>query len=86
MLKSSCSQTRWKVSLVLGGIMLLCAGNGFGKAKHYGQLFGKSGRPSSGVELFVFRGTDLATLYRDSEGKTRLENPVTTGKDGVYWF
>ena len=23
---------------------------------------------------------------RDSEGKTKLENPVTTGKDGVYWF
>ncbi|MDP7495824.1 MAG: hypothetical protein QGI77_05310, partial [Roseibacillus sp.] len=66
--------------------MLLCAGNAFGRAKHYGQLFGKSGRPRSGAELCVFRGRDLAVLYRDSEGKTKLENPVTTGKDGVYWF
>ncbi|HJM62387.1 MAG: hypothetical protein CMP31_14270 [Roseibacillus sp.] len=67
-------------------MMLLCAGNAFGRAKHYGQLFGKSGRPRSGAELCVFRGRDLAVLYRDSEGKTKLENPVTTGKDGVYWF
>ncbi len=86
MLSSNCSESRWVVNLVLGVVMLLCAGSGFGKAKHYGQLFGKSGRPRSGAELFVFKGKDLATLYRDSEGKTKLENPVTTGKDGVYWF
>ena len=86
MLNSKLSQSRWVVNLVLGGVMLLGAGNGFGKAKHYGQLFGKSGRPRSGAELFVFKGKDLAALYRDSEGKTKLENPVITGKDGVYWF
>jgi len=86
MLNSKLSQSRWVVNLVLGGVMLLGVGNGFGKAKHYGQLFDKSGRPRSGAELFVFKGKDLATLYRDSEGKTKLENPVSTGKDGVYWF
>ena len=87
MLNRNCSQSRWRGNLVLAGVvMLLCAGNAFGRAKHYGQLFGKSGRPRSGAELCVFRGRDLAVLYRDSEGKTKLENPVTTGKDGVYWF
>ena len=86
MLNSHCSQSRRLVILVLGGVLLLCAGNGFGKAKHYGQLFAKSGRPRSGAELFVFKGKELAALYRDSEGKTKLENPVTTGEDGIYWF
>ena len=74
-------------SMGLGAIvLLLCAGSAFGKAKHYGQLFLETGRPRSGAELYVFKGKELAKLYSDSEGRTTLKNPVTTGRDGVYWF
>ena len=77
----------WLRWLSFGSIMLLLtAANAFGKAKHFGQLFSTSGPPRSGAEIYVFKGKELAPLYRDSEGKSELANPVTTGKDGVYWF
>jgi len=73
--------------LVLGAIvLLLCTGNAFGKAKHFGQLFRETGVPRSGAKIYVFSGTKLATLYGDSEGRVPLANPVTTSSDGVYWF
>jgi hypothetical protein len=87
MLDRKDSQPRWVGNLVLGGIVvLLCAGNAFGKARHYGQLFRETGRPRSGAELYVFKGRKLAELYSDSEGRTKLKNPVTAGSDGVFWF
>ena len=67
-------------------VLLLAAGSASGKAKHFGQLFSESGPPRSEAELYVFKGRELAILYGDSEGRTEHENPVTTGKDGMYWF
>ncbi|MFM1560361.1 MAG: hypothetical protein ACKJSK_13685, partial [Roseibacillus sp.] len=67
-------------------VLLLAAGSSSGKAKHFGQLFSESGPPRSEAELYVFKGSLLAILYGDSEGRTEHENPVTTGKDGMYWF
>jgi hypothetical protein len=77
----------WFRRISFGTLMLLlAAGSASGKSKHFGQLFSESGPPRSEAELYVFKGKKLAILYRDSEGKTEQENPVTTGKDGVYWF
>ena len=67
-------------------VLLLAAGSSSGKAKHFGQLFSESGPPRSEAELYGFKGSLLAILYGDSEGRTEHENPVTTGKDGMYWF
>ena len=66
-------------------VLLMCAGNAFGKAKHIGQLFLDTGAPHAGAQVYVYSGTVLATLYADSGG-TPLANPVTTSSDGVYWF
>lgn len=67
-------------------LLLLTAGPAVGKAKHFGQLFSDQGPPRVGAELYVFTGKKLATLYRDAKGKTPLENPITSGKGGIYWF
>ena len=76
----------WKNAMLGVAVFLLCAGNGWGKAKHIGQLFLQSGKPRSGARVTVFCGKELAPLYGDSEGLTTLRNPVTTSDDGVYWF
>ncbi|NIP93090.1 MAG: hypothetical protein GWO24_06380, partial [Akkermansiaceae bacterium] len=41
-------------------VLLLAAGNTFARAKHFGQLFGSGGPPRSGVELYIFKGRELA--------------------------
>ena len=75
------------MNIVLGAIvLLLCTGNAFGKAKHFGQLFLKTGAPRSGAKVYVLSGAKLADLYADSKGLVPLANPVTTSSDGVYWF
>ena len=67
-------------------VLLLFAASAFGKAKHFGQLFLETGAPRSGAKIYVFSGTKLAKLYEDSEGRVPLANPLTTARDGVYWF
>ena len=87
MLNRNNSRSQSSKNMVLGAIvLLLCTGNAYGKAKHYGQLFQESGAPRSDAKIYVFSGTKLATLYGDSEGRVPLANPVTTSSDGVYWF
>ena len=67
-------------------LSVLAAQSVFAKGKHYGQLFRASGRPHAGAQLHVFSESTLASLYADAEGELPLANPVTAGKDGVYWF
>ncbi|MDE0740287.1 MAG: hypothetical protein OSB83_13870 [Planctomycetota bacterium] len=75
-----------KYTVLVAIVLFLCVGSAFGKAKYFGQLFLETGRPRSGAELYVFSGTQLAKLYKDSRGTVPLRNPVTTGSNGVYWF
>lgn len=67
-------------------LALFVSQSSYAKVKHYGQLFHPSGTPRAGARLYVFSESGPATLYADAKGAHRLENPVTTGKDGVYWF
>ncbi len=73
---------------VMAGLCLamLLGQPSFAKVKHYGQLFHPSGKPHAGARLRVFSRSGPATLSADAKGTRPLANPVTTGKDGVYWF
>ena len=86
MLDRNSSQSPSSKIVLSAIVLLLCTGNAFGKAKHFGQLFRDTGAPKYGVQVYVYSGTALATLYSDSEGLVTLANPVTTSSDGVYWF
>jgi len=77
----------WTFSAFIGlCLSVFAAQPSFAKGKHYGQVFEASGKPHAGAQVYVFSESTLASLYGDAEGKRPLANPVTAGKDGVYWF
>ena len=77
----------WRCLVLMGlCLSMFAAQPASARAKYYGQLFQASGRPHAGAHLYVFSKDTLATLYADADGKVPLENPVTSGTDGVYWF
>lgn len=57
-------------------------------AKHRGVARDEFGNSLSGASVTVYDpdGSTESTLYSDSELATSLENPITTGANGVYEF